>query len=180
MLHPSVTAATTVHEVMRRQLGAVTDFGIGGLVEELAAQCAEVSQGNLQRPEALLMAQSTTLDAIFQDLTQLAYKHLDQLDVAEPLLRLAFKAQSQSRATIEALGNMKNPPIVFARQANLTTGPQQVNNNAISRTREAEIVPNELLEHKDGKRLESRPSIGAGNRNSELATVAKLNRAKDR
>jgi hypothetical protein len=180
MLSPAVTAATTVHEVMGRQLGAVQDFGVGGLIEELADQCAEVSKGNLQRPEALLMAQATTLDAIFQDLTQMAYKNMNNLDVAERFLRLAFRAQSQSRATVETLGNMKNPPTVFARQANMTTGPQQVNNNTIPRTRKTEIVPNELLEHTNGKPLESRPSIGAGNRNSELATVAKLNRAKDR
>ena len=108
MLHPSVTAATTVHDVMRRQLGTVAvDFGVGGLIEELADQCAEVSKGNLQRPEALLMAQSATLDAIFQDLTQRAYKNISQIDVFERLLRLALRAQSQSRATVETLANMK-------------------------------------------------------------------------
>jgi hypothetical protein len=43
-----------------------------------------------------------------------------------------------------------------------------------------EIEPNELLEQPDGKRLECRPSIGAGNRNSESATVGLLDRTKDR
>jgi hypothetical protein len=42
-------------------------------------------------------------------------------------MRLAFKAQSQSRATIETLAAIKNPPVVFTRQANIANGPQQVN-----------------------------------------------------
>jgi hypothetical protein len=179
MLHPSVTAATTVHEVMGRQVGAVADFGVGGLIEELADQCAEVSKGNLQRPEALLMAQSTTLDAIFQDLTQLAYKHMSQLDVAERLLRLAFRAQSQSRATVETLGNMKNQPTVFARQANLTTGPQQVNNTVALPPAKDPTRRNELLEQADGKRLEFRTSRSPGRGNSKVAALAKLDGTKD-
>jgi len=39
-----------------------------------------------------------------------------------------LKAQSQCRATLEALAAIKNPPIVYARQANIAAGPQQVNN----------------------------------------------------
>jgi hypothetical protein len=179
MLHPSVTAATTVHEVMKRQLGAVPDFAVGGLIEELAAQCTEVSQGNLERPEALLMAQSTTLDAIFQNLTQQAYKHMGQLDVVERLLRLAFRAQSQSRATVETLGNMKNPPTVFARQANLTTGPQQVNNGIALAPARQPNRRNELLERADGKRLELSASSSPGSRNSRVAALAKIDGSKD-
>ena len=180
MMHPSVTAAPTVHQVMLRQLGSAPDFGVGGLVEELADQCAEVSKGNLQRPEALLMAQSTTLDAIFQDLTQQAYKHISQLDVFERLLRLAIRAQSQSRATVETLGNMKNPPMVFARQANLTTGPQQVNNGiALAPAREPNRR-NELLERADGKRLDLSASSRTSRRNSRVAALAKIHGAKDR
>jgi hypothetical protein len=181
MLHPSVTAATTVHEVMERQLGTVADFGIGGLIEELADQCAEVSKGNLARPEALLMAQSTTLDAIFQDLTQLAYKHMNQLDVAERLLRLAFRAQSQSRATVETLGNLKNPPLVFARQANLTTGPQQVNNGLALAPAGAPSGRNELLlERTDATTLDTITARSPSRGNPKVAALAKLNRAKDR
>lgn len=181
MLHPSVTAATTVHEVMGRQLGTVEDFAVGGLIEELADQCAEVSKGNLQRPEALLMAQSTTLDAIFADLTQLAYKNMNNLDVAERFLRLAFRAQSQSRATAETLGNMKNPPMVFARQANMTTGPQQVNNGIALAPAGAPSGRNELfLEQTDATTMDTLTARSTGRGNPNVAALAKLNRAKDR
>ena len=43
-------------------------------------------------------------------------------------LRLALKAQAQSRATAEALAAIKQGPVVIARQANIAHGPQQVNN----------------------------------------------------
>ena len=42
-------------------------------------------------------------------------------------MRLRLKAQSQARATLEALAQIKNPPVGYARQANATTGPQQNN-----------------------------------------------------
>jgi hypothetical protein len=48
---------------------------------------------------------------------------VDQID---RFTRLALKAQGQCRATIETLALMKNPPTVFARQANIAHGPQQV------------------------------------------------------
>ena len=46
----------------------------------------------------------------------------------EAHMRLALKAQSQCRATLETLATIKNPPVVIARQANIAQGPQQVNN----------------------------------------------------
>jgi mRNA interferase RelE/StbE len=50
-------------------------------------------------------------------------------DTTERYLRLALRAQSQSRATWEALIAIKNPPPVgYLRQTNIAHGPQQVNN----------------------------------------------------
>jgi hypothetical protein len=38
------------------------------------------------------------------------------------------KAQNQCRMTLETLSTIKNPPVVYAKQANIAHGPQQVNN----------------------------------------------------
>jgi hypothetical protein len=46
----------------------------------------------------------------------------------EAFMRMALRAQAQCRTTLETLANIKNAPVVFARQANVTTGPQQINN----------------------------------------------------
>lgn len=49
------------------------------------------------------------------------------VDQKDRFMRLGLKAQDQCRHTLETLAVMKNPP-VFARQANIANGPQQVNN----------------------------------------------------
>ena len=40
-------------------------------------------------------------------------------------MRMALKAQNQCRMTLETLATIKNPPVVFAKQANTAQGPQQ-------------------------------------------------------
>lgn len=80
--------------------------------------------------QAQLTAQAHTLDALFNDLTRLAYCTWDNLNVAERLLRLAYKVQSRSRATLQIVGVSKNPALVTARQTNGAHGkfnPSQPN-----------------------------------------------------
>ncbi|MEJ2178812.1 MAG: hypothetical protein P8Y12_13060 [Gammaproteobacteria bacterium] len=73
----------------------------------------------------------------------------------EVYMRVALRSQSQCRATLETLSTIKNHPVVFAKQANIAPGHQQVNNNLDSRTREIQNPENELLEQKAGKRLDT-------------------------
>ena len=52
----------------------------------------------------------------------------DYPQTVERYMRLALKAQAQSRATAETLHEMKYPkPVAFVQQANIANGPQQVN-----------------------------------------------------
>ena len=67
------------------------------------------------------------------------------LDIAERLMRLGLKAQSQARATLETLAQIKNPPVVYARQANVASGPQQNNFGVPSRV-QTEINQSQLSE----------------------------------
>jgi len=180
-LSPTANSAKTIRKVMEQQRGYLPDLTLEALTEELAVQCAAVSIGNLEGPEAMLMSQAQTLDAVFQHVAQLAYDKMPQLDVAERLLRLAFRAQNQCRATIETLALTKNPPsATFVKQANVANGPQQINNNNPARPREQESGQNELLEKADGKRLESKSSRSSGSCNSQLAAVGEIDRTGDR
>jgi hypothetical protein len=48
--------------------------------------------------------------------------------VIENYMRMAMRAQNQCRMTLETLATIKNPPVVFAKQANINNGGQkQVN-----------------------------------------------------
>ena len=106
--------------------------------------------------EGMLYRQAKTLETMF---TSLAMRAADQdgLKQFQVHLTLALKAQAQCRATLEALAEIKNPrPIQFVKQANMTTGPQQVNNGAVaSRTETFESEPNKLLEAQHGNYLDT-------------------------
>ncbi len=91
-------------------------------------------------------------------------------------MRLALKAQSQCRATLETLATIKNPPVVFARQANIANGPQQVNNGtaAPARAENATITPNGLLETHPVTRLDTGTAGTAGGGDPALAAVGAI------
>lgn len=140
----------------------------------------KIVEGDLGSLEAMLGAQAVTCNAIFTDLSARAQRNYQNGEIFERLLRLALKAQSQCRATAESLALMKNPPI-FAKQANVTSGPQQVNNvvsaTAIaSRATNSESEPNKLLEA-HGERLEGGTAQAAGSSNQDLATMGKVHRS---
>ena len=96
----------------------------------------------------------------------------------EAFMRLALRAQSQSRATLETLAAIKSPPLVIVKQANLSGGAMQVNNGvaAPARTREIENEQNKLLEATDGKRMDTRATSAAIGADPIMATVGKLDR----
>jgi hypothetical protein len=111
------------------------DGDINGYIAELRHQARAASAGDLSRSEAMLMSQATTLNALFHSLTGWALNHLKEGGNAayfEMHMRLAFKAQCQSRAAIETLAEIKNPrQVAFIKQANIAGGNQQVNNGAL-------------------------------------------------
>lgn len=131
--------------------------------------------------EAILAAQVISTNAIYTDLALLAHSNLDKgINVFERLMRLALKAQSNCRATAEALALMQNPPTVFARQANIANGPQQVNNGLplepVARAGKNESRPNKLLEA-DGERMDGEPTRATIGGDTELETVGAIHRA---
>jgi hypothetical protein len=118
--------------------------------EELRAQAAAVHTGDLSRAESMLMGQATGLQSLFASLVNRAHGS-ELLSQFETYMRLALKAQSQCRATLATLSNIKNPPVVYARQANIAHGPQQVNNGTraenYSAPTEQSGGPHELLQN---------------------------------
>ena len=161
--------------------GMLGPQGLTESLEVLNAQVKEVQAGNLSGIERMLVAQANTLDAIFNELASRAARNMGEyLNATETYLRLALKAQTQCRATLETLAAIKNPPIIYARQANVTTGPQQVNNTIApnTRARETENTPTQLLEAQHGERLDSRTTGTASSGDPAMATLGTGDRAK--
>lgn len=137
----------------------------------------------MSRAEGMLTAQAHTLDAIFNNLATRAInaEYLNNLDT---YLKLALRAQSQSRATWETLLAIKNPPVMgYVQQANIAHGPQQVNNGTpddTPRARENQNQENELLEQKDGERLDTRKKSTTGEVDPAMATLGEVDGTEDK
>jgi hypothetical protein len=171
ILQPTVQAALTTLEY-NWNFGALS---MDTLVHDLAQQCQQANEGDLSRAESMLVSQAHTLDAIFNHLARRAAMNMgEHLNAAETYLRLALKAQSQCRATLETLAAIKNPPVLFAKQANIAHGHQQVNNNyAVNVARgKNKIAQSKLLEHTDdGQRLDPGKASKTISGNPTLETV---------
>jgi hypothetical protein len=177
LLRPNVNAAMTVQH-FKSQVQS-DGLSLNHLINVLATQSEAVNAGRLQRCEAMLASQAHTLDAIFNDLAiRSACNFGEHNHTAEMYMRLALKAQSQCRATIEAIAEIKNPkPVAFVKQANIAHGPQQVNNTgnqtfrAGARVRENEIPQNKLLEANGGERMDIGAQSAASIAHSRLEAV---------
>lgn len=101
---------------------------LGKLLESLHDEIAKVQGGDMKPIEAMLYGQAIALETMFTSLSRRAMSQ-EYLKQFNSYLALALKAQAQCRATLEALAEVKNPrPVAFVKQANISQGPQQVNN----------------------------------------------------
>ena len=75
--------------------------------------------------------------------------------------------------TLETLSNIKNPPVIYAKQANIANGPQQVNNGTMppSHAGKNQNQPNKLLEEGNEQRVDTGTQSQTSDGNSELETV---------
>ena len=173
-VNPATNAAATVVLFGKGTWG---DLEITETHEAVAESAAKVRNGDMSGPEEILVAQATALNSIFTELARRSGANMGEyIQASERYMRLALKAQAQCRATIETLAAMKNPPVIIARQANISNGPQQVNNGSAPRAEEKTILPNELLETEHGKRLDTGTALTPVRSHSELVAVEAGNR----
>lgn len=163
------------------QTGSTLD--IGDLAQQMHRAGADVTKGDFARVERLLTYQFLTLNEMFNDLAQRA-KGQSNFKAIETLTRLAFKAQSQARATAETLSVMKNPQ-PYIKQANIAHGHQQVNNGvpatAPTRAKNSQSMPNELLkEPKDDIVMDTRAPRQTSHADSAVEAVDKKHGAHKR
>jgi hypothetical protein len=184
---------------------SLVDFGHGTFGELSLTDCAKalkdtaqgLNDGDLSAAVTMLSSQAVALNAMFGELARRSSLNLSQsIDASERYMRLALKAQGQCRATLETLAAIKNPPVVFARQANINNGgQQQVNNGATpahaakpaqafasAHPGETAFEPNELLEDCTHGRtqLDTRATAATSRANQGLEPVGALDRPANR
>lgn len=174
-IHPAVSAAATVLKFAKGTFG---ELEVSATAEALIKNVQAVKDGNLSGPEAMLVSQAHSLNAIFTELARRSALNMGEyIDASEKYMRLALKAQAQCRATIETLATLKSPPVVIARQANISAGPQQVNNGPAPRAEVSGNRPNELMEPSNEPRLDPGATRAPGSCDRALVSVEASHRA---
>lgn len=161
MASSAVFNATAVMAPLQKNLAgeSATSDSLMLAVDE---QVERVQAGDMSEVEAMLLSQAISLQTTYASLARKAAAQ-EYLKTYQVHMTLALKAQAQSRATLEALIELKHPrhPPTFVKQANIANGPQQVNQygatppngefreqyaQAPARTENVETAPNKLLE----------------------------------
>ncbi len=177
VLRPTVQAAFTLRECSRLYGNAE----LSGLVNALTEQTRASGDGDLEWAGAMLTAQGHTLDALFNSLTRNAM-NADLISQFEAYLKLALRAQSQCRATLDTLANMKKPSADLVTHTNIVGGAQQINiHRPDDKPQEKQIPPNELLENKEhepDKWLATGAPQEAVRLDSNVETVGEIDRAE--
>lgn len=164
-----------VASALQKYAGFGNEMQLTDLCDELRNLGNEVAEGDTAHLERMLTHQAALLNAIFANLAQRAM-NCELMKNLETYLRLGLKAQSQARATAEALALLKNPA-PYIRQANIAAGHQQVNNYA--RAEKTETAPNKLLEVNHGERLDPGTAATTSGSDPAMATVGAVNRPQD-
>ena len=179
----------STYTAMTYAAGFAGELHLTEAVAVMKAKAAKVQLGDLSEVEATLASQAVALDAIFNGLAKRAAQNMGQhIGACETYLRLALKAQSQCRATLETLAEIKYPKAAtFVRQQNVAY-QQQVNNGIANDSATSTHThahgktlnqSNELLEAQHDERLDSRATGTAGGNDSRMEAVGEVNRGKD-
>lgn len=177
---PELAAHRVIHAVeLNSGLGQHID--VPTMLETLREQVRTVHDGDLKQAEAMLMNQATALQSLFARLTEKAMEqtHIPNL---EGFMRMALRAQSQCRTTLETLSAIKNPPIVYAKQANISQGHQQVNNGTRNSSRVREVENQQTqLSGVDNELCQDTGAPGIAKKDdSLLETLGEIDGAKNR
>lgn len=159
------------------------------LYDELNSIIQRTREGGTAQADELLTAQAVSLNMMFVELGRRAALNLSEYPkAAETYLRLALKAQSQCRTTLESLAEIRNPrPVAFVKQANIAHGHQQVNNGEVAGyaaqeapRAEAENEQTKLLEENANvTRLDTRAAGKASRGDTPLEALGAIDRAGD-
>jgi hypothetical protein len=162
------------------------DISLQECIEVMRADIKAVNGGNLDKLEGMLTAQAEALNAMFNQMAKKSI-HAEYLPQMETFMRMALKAQSQCRTTVETIAEIKFPKsATFIRQANIAN-QQQVNNghsetNTRTHAQAGKVIDSstELLNEVNHAALDTGRTAAAIGLDKGLAALEAVDRTKDR
>lgn len=124
------------------------------LADELTRLARAVRKGDMSSVEKMLLAQAYNLEAQFNHYSQMAASQVNSAQF-ERFMRVAVMCQEQSRKTLKALVDLKNPPrrVIYVKneltQVNVDVDAQLVG-SAESKTQRLNQCPSALEENYGG------------------------------
>jgi len=182
-----VTASSYQNADLIQKIKGVSEDQIGviAIAQEIENRARVVADGDLCHVEMGLVSQAASLEALYSNLIDRALRSKEMAHI-EVFFRLGLRAQNQCRATLETLATIKNPPVIFAKQANFSAGHQQVNNGNAPAHGKSEPKPNELMTETrrteaigevKHERLDTRTPGTASGANPAMATMGAQHRS---
>jgi len=177
-----ITASLTTKSVntaftLKKFTNVEDSIEVSDYILELQKAGNEVVKGDLGRLERMLTSQAIALDAMFNRLA-LKAAGAEYVKSYEVFMRLAFKAQAQSRNTVEALAMLKHPQ-PYISQTNIgQVGHTQINHLQAS-AENSQPAPNKLLEATHGNNLEFGTQSQAIPSLKAMETLAEVHGGKD-
>ena len=128
LLEPQMRHALTASTFAAKMLGSkIEGPGIMDYVGHVESMTANAEKGDLTIASRLLIAQAVTLDSMFTELARRTALNMGEyIQAAERYGRLALKAQSNCRATIESLVKLHQPREQTVRHVHVNEGGQAV------------------------------------------------------
>lgn len=126
ILNPTMQSALSLESCSELQI--TKDAGFSAMADQLSELSLKLHHGNTEHVQSLLLSQAVVLDAIFSNLLRRGI-NTQFGGIKEPLLRIALKAQKQSRQTLGTLAAMHQPKAATLIQNNHAIN-QQVNNTS--------------------------------------------------
>lgn len=117
-------------ETVMRHLGCLEPADKPGLAEfahDVRARAEKAASGDIVAASEILMAQALSLDCIFTEYARIALVNVtNHMEASERYMRLALKAQANSRATLEALAKLHQPREQTVRHVHVNDGGQAI------------------------------------------------------
>ena len=127
---PFTRHAFVTGEACERLLASFDAADKPGLTEfawSIKERADKAASGDLGDVSGLFMAQAMSLDSIFTEYARIALVNVSSnVDASERYMRLALKAQANSRATLEALAKLHQPREQTVKHVHVNSGAQAV------------------------------------------------------